>query len=61
MKSAHAPLKCGEPVLAMSLAGFGVAPAASAVPYCDFLDIAGLCDVRDAVKACNAYPEECER
>lgn len=30
-------------------------------PYCDFFDIAGLCDVRDALKACQAYPQECER
>jgi hypothetical protein len=46
--------------LALSGAGLGVTPVASAGPYCDFFDLAGLCDVRDALKACEAYPEACE-
>jgi hypothetical protein len=40
-------------------AGLPLAPAASAGPYCDFFDLAGLCDVRDALKACDAYPDAC--
>jgi len=37
------------------------APAASAGPYCDFFDAFGVCDVRDALKACNAAPEACQQ
>lgn len=48
-------------VLALSLAELTLAPVASAGPYCDFFDIAGLCDVRDAVKACWDAPEVCEQ
>lgn len=46
-----------------AVAGLGVTPApvAKAGPYCDFFDIAGLCDVRDALKACNADPEACSQ
>ncbi|WP_277242826.1 hypothetical protein [Mycolicibacterium obuense] len=42
-------------------AGLSLAPVASAGPYCDFFDIAGLCDVRDAVKACSDYPDACQQ
>lgn len=42
-------------------AGLSLAPTASAGPFCDFFDMAGLCDVRDAIKACSAYPEACEQ
>ncbi|MBU8820982.1 hypothetical protein [Mycolicibacterium goodii] len=41
-------------------AGLSLAPTASAGPYCDFFDVFGICDVRDAVKLCNEYPQECE-
>jgi hypothetical protein len=49
----------GLTALALGVGGLSVAPAASAGPYCDFFDVAGLCDVRDAVKACDAYPQAC--
>lgn len=45
--------------LALGVAGLSLAPAASAGPFCDFFDVAGLCEVRDAVKACDAYPQAC--
>lgn len=51
----------GLVALALGLAGLSVAPTAPAGPYCDFFDIAGLCDVRDAVKACSDAPEVCEQ
>lgn len=41
--------------------GLNVAPPASAGPFCDFFDVAGLCDVRDAIKACSDYPDECQQ
>lgn len=47
--------------LALGGAGVSLAPTASAGPYCDFFDLAGLCDIRDAVKACNEAPEVCEQ
>lgn len=49
----------GLTALALGVGGLSVAPAASAGPFCDFFDVAGLCDVRDAVKACDAYPQAC--
>ncbi|WP_396835441.1 DUF732 domain-containing protein [Mycobacterium sp. ITM-2016-00316] len=42
-------------------AGLSSAPIASAGPYCDFFDVAGLCDVRDAIRACSEYPEACDQ
>lgn len=49
----------GLTVLALGVGGLSVAPAASAGPFCDFFDVAGLCDVRDAIKACDAAPKAC--
>jgi hypothetical protein len=51
----------GLAALAMGLTGLSVAPAVAAGPYCDFFDIAGLCDVRDAVSVCWDAPEVCEQ
>ena len=42
-------------------AGVALASPASAGPFCDFFDVAGLCDVRDAIKACSDYPQACEQ
>ncbi|MEH3141774.1 MAG: hypothetical protein PGN37_16665 [Mycobacterium kyogaense] len=42
-------------------AALSFAPAASAGPFCSFFDVAGLCDVRDAIKACSDYPSACEQ
>lgn len=42
-------------------AGISMAPTAAAGPYCDFFDVAGLCDVRDALRECSEYPEACEQ
>lgn len=50
---------CGLAALALGVGGLSVAPAASAGPYCDFFDLAGLCDVRDALEACDASPQAC--
>ncbi len=47
--------------LAFGGAGVSLAPTASAGPYCDFFDVFGVCDVRDAVKACWDAPEVCEQ
>jgi hypothetical protein len=47
--------------LALGGAGLVVAPVASAGPYCDVFDVFGLCDVRDALKACDADPEACKQ
>jgi hypothetical protein len=49
----------GLTAVAMGVGGLVTAPAASAGPFCDFFDVAGLCDVRDAIKACDAYPQAC--
>jgi len=47
--------------LALSGAGVALASPASAGPFCDFFDVAGLCDVRDAIKACSDYPQACDQ
>lgn len=49
----------GLATLALGVGGLGVAPAASAGPFCSFFDVAGLCDVRDAFEACDADPQAC--
>lgn len=56
-------MKCLVAGVAAMLFGIGLSfsPPASAGPFCDFFDVAGLCDVRDAIKACSDYPQACER
>lgn len=48
-------------VLTFGGVGLCLAPTASAGPFCDFFDVAGVCDVRDAIKACSEYPQACEQ